>query len=165
MRLIDADALKDSIKKNCGVYFDGTYNNRRICSLIDNAPTVHDTVNLYLNGEIIIQQTRSQGKWIEQGYLEYKCSVCGRHISLEDHWTNITKDYPFCHCGADMRKVEDEISDPVISAIQENNAKYDERPNIDFSRISYDLGESNKPNCVTCDHFGKCDGCEKREEE
>lgn len=22
-----------------------------------------------------------------------------------------------------------------------------------------------KPNCVTCDHFGKCEGCEKREEE
>ena len=22
-----------------------------------------------------------------------------------------------------------------------------------------------KPNCVTCDHFGKCDGCEKGEEE
>ena len=46
---------------------------------------------------------RPRGKWIEYGYLEYKCSVCGRHISLEDHWTNITKDFPFCHCGADMR--------------------------------------------------------------
>jgi hypothetical protein len=23
----------------------------------------------------------------------------------------------------------------------------------------------HKPNCVTCDHFGKCDGCEKGEEE
>ena len=23
----------------------------------------------------------------------------------------------------------------------------------------------HKPNCVTCDHFGKCEGCEKREEE
>lgn len=22
-----------------------------------------------------------------------------------------------------------------------------------------------KPNCVTCDHFGECEGCEKREEE
>lgn len=51
-----------------------------------------------------ITTDRPQGKWIEQGYLEYKCSVCGRHISLEDHWTNITKDFPFCHCGADMRK-------------------------------------------------------------
>lgn len=25
--------------------------------------------------------------------------------------------------------------------------------------------DMRKPNCVTCDHFGKCDGCEKREEE
>lgn len=23
----------------------------------------------------------------------------------------------------------------------------------------------SKPNCVTCDHFGKCEGCEKKEEE
>ena len=25
--------------------------------------------------------------------------------------------------------------------------------------------DMRKPNCVTCDHFGKCDGCEKGEEE
>ena len=25
--------------------------------------------------------------------------------------------------------------------------------------------EVDKPNCVTCDHFGKCEGCEKKEEE
>ena len=25
--------------------------------------------------------------------------------------------------------------------------------------------ETDKQNCVTCDHFGKCEGCEKREEE
>lgn len=40
MRLIDADALKESIKKKCGVCFDGTYDNRKICELIDNAPSV-----------------------------------------------------------------------------------------------------------------------------
>lgn len=25
--------------------------------------------------------------------------------------------------------------------------------------------DMQKPNCVTCDHFGKCEGCEKRNEE
>jgi hypothetical protein len=25
--------------------------------------------------------------------------------------------------------------------------------------------EIDKPNCVTCNHFGECKGCEKREEE
>lgn len=25
--------------------------------------------------------------------------------------------------------------------------------------------DMRKPNCVTCDHFGKCEGCEKRNEE
>ena len=37
--------------------------------------------------------------------------------------------------GAEMKN-----TDPIIKAIQENNAKYDERPNIDFSRMSCDLG-------------------------
>lgn len=55
------------------------------------------------------------------------------------------------------RKGGKECTDPIIKAIQENNAKYNERPNIDFSRMS--------SNCVTCDHFGKCEGCKKREEE
>ncbi len=27
------------------------------------------------------------------------------------------------------------------------------------------LKDAERPNCVTCDHFGKCEGCEKREEE
>ncbi len=40
MRIIDADALKKTIKEKCGVYFDGTCDNRRICAFIDNAPTV-----------------------------------------------------------------------------------------------------------------------------
>lgn len=57
---------------------------------------------------------RPQGEWVFIDILEddnfpmdkgseiYECSVCGRRI-----WTfskDLTIFYPFCHCGADMRK-------------------------------------------------------------
>ena len=45
---------------------------------------------------------RSQGEWIIVDDTEQfiaKCSICGR---IED--SRMVKDYPFCHCGADMRK-------------------------------------------------------------
>lgn len=44
---------------------------------------------------------RPQGEWIIVDDTERfiaKCSVCGR---IED--SRMVKDYPFCHCGADMR--------------------------------------------------------------
>ena len=52
---------------------------------------------------------RPQGEWIMQLHNcdgeFYTCSVCGRMIRVspyvEDNET--LKDYPFCHCGADMR--------------------------------------------------------------
>lgn len=63
--------------------------------------------------DIIAPDERPQGEWIlmkenrsvnmyRSGELvsNYKCSLCGRCIS-----TTISRltDYPFCHCGADMR--------------------------------------------------------------
>lgn len=48
---------------------------------------------------------RPQGKWIIIDDTEKfiaKCSVCGR---IED--SRVVKDYPFCHCGADMRGAEE----------------------------------------------------------
>jgi len=52
---------------------------------------------------------RPTGEWIMQLHNcdgeFYTCSVCGRMIRVspyvEDNET--LKDYPFCHCGADMR--------------------------------------------------------------
>ena len=53
---------------------------------------------------------RPKGEWIEQEkgmkVTTYKCSRCGRLVS-NDTGYDVTKDYPFCHCGADMREVKD----------------------------------------------------------
>ncbi len=93
MRLIDADALSELLVK--------TY---------EKAPTEKALlfVSLLLknNEEVPTVEERPQGKWIEKVerrgcYLgdrtvySYTCPFCG--------FKEFNK-YPFCHCGADMRK-------------------------------------------------------------
>lgn len=51
----------------------------------------------------------------------------------------------------DLEEVEFEINSALASVCE----KIDNAPTVDIP----------KPNCVTCDHFGECEGCEKREEE
>lgn len=49
-------------------------------------------------------EERSKGKWklISMGLTyKYQCSLCGRTISTTPMFL---AEYPFCHCGADMRK-------------------------------------------------------------
>ena len=52
------------------------------------------------------------GHWIRNdyqgvqavGFLTYHCSECGREISSQYHGKiSLLKEYPYCHCGADMR--------------------------------------------------------------
>lgn len=49
---------------------------------------------------------RKRGKWllVEESIkvAAYKCSECGRTV-WNDMGYDVVKDYPFCHCGADMR--------------------------------------------------------------
>ena len=51
---------------------------------------------------------RPQGKWEfyeddpnDDDMAYYKCSMCGRLIRAKE--VKLLKNYPFCHCGADMR--------------------------------------------------------------
>lgn len=100
-----------------------------ICKIIDNTPTVKFSLmpadetkeDAYKGGYekgkikgILMANTRPQGEWVKvkeermsvdmsgEIVTRYKCSKCGRVIAtfpgkLADY-------YPFCHCGADMRK-------------------------------------------------------------
>lgn len=38
----------------------------------------------------------------DNGMAYYKCSECGRLIHAEE--SGLLKNYPYCHCGATMRK-------------------------------------------------------------
>jgi DNA-directed RNA polymerase subunit RPC12/RpoP len=53
-----------------------------------------------------IQPERQKGEWIEISSINhtYKCSECGRLlVNITDGSNNVSKHYPYCHCGADMR--------------------------------------------------------------
>ena len=52
------------------------------------------------------QPERKKGEWIEISLIShsYKCSVCGRLlVNITDGKDNVARNYPYCHCGADMR--------------------------------------------------------------
>ena len=63
-------------------------------------------------GSIIAQskpyEERPQGEWKllykgdESHSANYECSICQREIYIDAKTESLT-DYPFCHCGADMR--------------------------------------------------------------
>ena len=57
------------------------------------------------------QPERIKGHWVEilSSNHTYKCSVCGRLlVNITDGKNNVAKNYPYCHCGADMRGKQDE---------------------------------------------------------
>ena len=82
-------------------YFDGmletdTCSPKDIYGLIELLPSV--------------TPKRKTGKWIEEQrgikVTLYKCSECGRTV-MDDTGYDVAEDYPFCHCGADMRQREE----------------------------------------------------------
>ena len=109
MRLIDADLLRKNMEFVCMGIMAGTEPYNAPLTEIDNAPavetkTTHDVNSAYDKGFITAMKAYSapRGEWILVDDTEKfiaKCSVCGR---IED--SRMVKDYPFCHCGADMRK-------------------------------------------------------------
>ena len=96
-RLIDRDTLKKSI-------IDAGQSSRRyklgeVWEL--NGAEIEEVIDAQLPIE-----ERKKGKWIisntNSKVTTYKCSECGR-IVHDDTGYEVLKDYPYCHCGADMR--------------------------------------------------------------
>lgn len=105
MRAVNADALIPKIK--CIMKVENqTFGKRswdfsgKCLAIVENEPT--------------IEPERKMGEWIVivKGckLTSYKCSECGRYIT-EDTGYDVKKDYPFCHCGADMRGEQNEKND------------------------------------------------------
>ena len=97
MRLIDADA------------FDKCLENAEAEAIHMRKYVFASAVNV-IRGNLkafpTIEPERPKGKWITytKGSVvtAYKCSECGRTVR-DDTGYDVAKDYPFCHCGADMR--------------------------------------------------------------
>ena len=114
MRLIDADKLQEEHIKNYG---------KRLL-LIDVAPTVEPTFGIFKQMLCSECDKRPKGEWIEVDRSEithnmagevltfYRCSKCDRTLSI---YPSMLTDFPFCHCGADMR------GDDEVQYIQEND--------------------------------------------
>lgn len=79
-----------------------------VLEVIKNAPTIDNVINVYPNGEVIVQEKRPHGEWIRtthdtkgehpQTACWYKCSVCNK-----DNPVNIM--FKYCpNCGADMQE-------------------------------------------------------------
>ena len=53
---------------------------------------------------------RETGRWIPLATWKnaYRCSECGRTLTdIIDGKNNVTKSYPYCHCGAKMEVEQD----------------------------------------------------------
>lgn len=56
----------------------------------------------------LLRKIPREGHWIKEESVygwdghSYQCSECGRSIHLDTMVEDLT-DYPYCHCGADMR--------------------------------------------------------------
>ena len=53
-----------------------------------------------------VKPERKTGEWLELTNTNhtYVCSVCGRMlVNITDGKNKVAKNYPYCHCGADMR--------------------------------------------------------------
>lgn len=82
--------------------------------ILDEHKTVTDCIIAYGDGFESARRLfeRPHGEWVKSkewmtGTITtiYKCSECGRTIAT---MPNRLDEYPFCHCGADMRKGEEE---------------------------------------------------------
>ena len=99
MRLIDADALINALDDRDNWLGQMELEHMagiNIYSMINSMPTVEE---------------RPKGKWRlidkEKFVSYYNCSICGRGV-IADNGDIMAEDFPFCHCGADMREGEEE---------------------------------------------------------
>ena len=104
--------MEDLIKRkdamdaiNCNIVITGKRNAEEVASTIG---TFVDRIKALPSAET----KRVKGRWIEiPSYMNhtYKCSECGRLlVNVTDGKNNVSKHYPYCHCGADMRGGSDE---------------------------------------------------------
>ena len=66
----------------------------------------HEIIKMRIGNLPSAQPERIKGHWVEiaSSNHTYKCSVCGRLlVNITDGKNNVAKNYPYCHCGADMR--------------------------------------------------------------
>ena len=89
--------------------------NERMIEIIERKTSIPwdgeswDEIDEAYNMAIKYLKERHHGKWILQSHsidgFFYTCSVCNRMIRVSNNLKDneSLSDYPYCHCGADMR--------------------------------------------------------------
>lgn len=91
-RLIDAEALKEHVKKYMSVF--AKYDWREICEMLNDAPTVE-------------AEPIRHGHWDCKGFEPVRCSVCGITVDAINGIPWAIKGFKFCpHCGAKMDEMK-----------------------------------------------------------
>ena len=97
-KYIDADKINAELMDEYhGMISDESMKIYKIMQMLDNAPIAD------------VEEVR-HGKWIYKGHHEmmwhaFQCSVCERWM-FTNSLNNIVGEYPYCHCGAKMERVE-----------------------------------------------------------
>ena len=70
----------------------------------------------------IIEAEPKHGRWIEDEkgakVTAYKCSECGR-VVWDDTGYDVSKDFPYCHCGAKMDDTPTECTNRPTGGVEE----------------------------------------------
>ena len=97
-------------RETSGTDFDCNNSNCDECSLCYEQGNMGEQKEALDMAIKALEQEHPKGKWIKLDSYDrrdhfYACSECGRLINIicNAH----LEDYPFCHCGADMRGAED----------------------------------------------------------
>lgn len=117
--LISRSALIKAIFEHCRSETENINHflyDENLIALIDNAPSVETYTiediqevreNALILGAKLAQRPQGEWKLLYKGddnhCANYECSICQREIYFDAKTESLT-DYPFCHCGADMRK-------------------------------------------------------------
>ena len=100
---------------NCGCQMTGKKKMKKeeVIDLLDNLIGMiddshgndYDTALKIAIKSLSQEPIKQTGYWIEQEkglkITSYKCSKCGR-VVMDDTGYDVSKDYPYCHCGAKM---------------------------------------------------------------
>jgi len=82
------------------------YPNHNFLNVYDKA---YELAEYALRQVVWEEPERETGRWIELTNTNhtYICSVCGRMlVNITDGKNMVSKNYPFCHCGAKMEVEE-----------------------------------------------------------
>ena len=95
-------------------YVDIVWLSSAIHTFCKGSPITEDNIHHLISLAPTLEE-RKVGKWILNdnqgvqavGYKTYHCSECNREISSKYHGKiSLLKEYPYCHCGAEMKGAE-----------------------------------------------------------